>query len=347
MRRRSLRDHLLYLAARSTAWLPARAQIALSGRPPIIIDGQQLDPQVQLLFALARRRNRYGLLEPTIDAGRRRYRSETRIYRPHPTPVASVREFEIPGAEGALQVRHYQPDAAAGAALTVYFHGGGFVIGDLDTHDEPCRVLCHHADTHVLSVAYRLAPAYPFPAAVDDALAAFRWARANAESLGADPRRVAVGGDSAGANLSAVVAVEEKPFAQLLIYPPTDGITVHASRTLFDGFFLTGRDIAAFNAAYIAGRNLRDQIARISPMYARRTVPLAPAVVVVAGFDVLRDEVEAYARALSDCGTTVRLERFPMLGHGFIHMSAVSTAARRAMLLIARAWRATLDRGSA
>jgi acetyl esterase len=198
--------------------------------------------------------------------------------------------------------------------------------------------------THVLSVAYRLAPEHPFPAAVDDAAAAFRWARANAESLGADPRRVAVGGDSAGANLSAVVAIEEAPFAQLLVYPPTDGVTAYPSRTLFDGFFLTGRDRAAFSDAYLGGRKVRDQVARISPFHARRTAPLAPSVVVVAGFDILRDEVEAYARALSECRTSTRVERFPTLGHGFIHLTTICTAAQRAMLQIAHAWNAVLDR---
>jgi acetyl esterase len=344
MPRRSLNDRLMYIAARSTAWLPSRVQVALSGQSPITIDGQQLDPQLQLLLALRRRRTPRGLVEPTVEAGRRRYRREAQIYGPHPTPVGSVREFDIPGADGPLRARHYRPEAAASAPLTVYFHGGGFVIGDLDTHDEPCRFLCRHAGTHVLSVAYRLAPEHPFPAAVDDAAAAFRWARANAESLGADPRRVAVGGDSGGANLSAVVALEEAPWAQLLLYPPTDGVTSYASRTLFDGFFLTTRDRTAFSDAYLGGRKVRDQIARISPLYASRTAPLAPAVVVVAGFDILRDEVEAYARALSDCGTSTRVERFPALGHGFIHLTTVCTAARLAMLQIAHAWSAVLDR---
>jgi len=324
----------LYLAARLTAFLPRRLQIALSGEPPVVIDGQQLDPQVQLLRALRRGRNQYGLVEPTVEAGRARYRRDTKIFNPRPTRVGSVIDFEI----GSLRVRHYRPDRTDGGPLTVYFHGGGFVIGDLDTHDEPCRMLCRYAGCHVLSVAYRLAPEHPHPAAVKDALAAYRWARENAASLGADPRRVAVGGDSAGANLAAVVALRESPSAQLLIYPPTDEKTERPSRHLFDkGFFLSLADRQAFHSHYFAGtadpRSLMD---------AEIASPRAPALVAVAGFDILRDEAEAYARKLLDSGTPARILRFPGLGHGFVHMTGVCTTARRAVMEIAEEWRATL-----
>src|SRR5213075_437741 len=145
------------------------------------------------------------------------------------------RDLEI----GALAARLYTPKQET-RDLTLYFHGGGFVLGDLDTHDEPCRMLCRHAGSHILSVAYRCAPEHPFPAAVDDALASFRWARSNAASLGVETRRIAVGGDSAGANLAATVARYDTPVAQLLIYPPTDEWTERPSRQLFDnGFFLS------------------------------------------------------------------------------------------------------------
>src|SRR5581483_5029605 len=162
------------------------------------------------------------------------------------TPVDAVQDFEIPGPAGPLRIRHYStrhdstdstrhystrhqhqhqaPSTKHPAPLTVYFHGGGFVIGDLDTHDEPCRFLCRHAGVDVLSVAYRCAPEHPFPAAVEDAMAAFAWARANASALGADSGRVSVAGDSAGATIAAVVAQEARttpPAAQLLIYPAT------------------------------------------------------------------------------------------------------------------------------
>jgi len=309
---------LLYVVARLTAFLPRRLQIALSREPAVIVDRQQLDPQVQLLRAFRRRRGvQYNLLEPTITAGRKRYRAEARIFNPRPTRVASVRDFEL---DGGLRVRHYRPDRADGGPLTVYFHGGGFVIGDLDTHDEPCRLLCRHSRAHVLSVDYRRAPEHPYPAANDDALAAFRWARANARSLGADPGRVAVGGDSAGAYLAAAVAMADTPFAQLLLYPPTGVDVDYPSRTLFDkGFFLSMADHAAFRAHY-----------RPPPL----TPTPAPALVVIAGFDILRDEAEAYARALP----AAHILRYPGLGHGFIHMSSVATTARRAVREVGKEW---------
>jgi acetyl esterase len=316
---------LIYLGAKLTAFLPARLQIKLSGEPPVIVDGQQLDPQVQFLRALRKRRVRYGLVEPTVEAGRARYRRESAIFNPRPTRVRAVRDLEAAG----LRARLYSSGDAS-APLTVYFHGGGFVIGDLDTHDEPCRMLCRHSGSHVLSVAYRLAPEHPYPAAVKDALAAFRWARQNAESLGADPKRVAVGGDSAGANLAATVAVFDAPFAQLLFYPPTDETTDRPSRHLFDkGFFLSMNDHAAFRTYY-------------APEVLALEAGRAPALVVVAGFDILRDEVEAYAAKLP----RAQILRFPGLGHGFIHMTTVARAARRAVIAIAQRWRAMLDQPS-
>jgi acetyl esterase len=354
-----MRHRLLYLVAMLTALLPRRVQIALSGEPPIIVDGQQLDPQVQLLRALRRRRVRYGLVEPTVEAGRARYRREGAIFNPRPTSVGAVRDLEVAGMPARLYspLERFRPggwregaslsgrrDAArpagedAGAPLTVYFHGGGFVIGDLDTHDEPCRMLCRHSGSHILSVAYRLAPEHPYPAAVKDAVAAYRWARANAALLGADPRRVAVGGDSAGANLAAVVTTLDMPFAQLLIYPPTDEWTDRPSRHLFDKrFFLSLSDHDAFRKHYAPEHH--------SLLDVEFKAPPAPALVVVAGFDILRDEVEAYATRLRASGGHTEVLRFPGLGHGFIHMTTVATAARRAVVEIAEAWRKLLGTG--
>jgi acetyl esterase len=330
------RHRVMYATARLTAFLPRRAQIALSGEPPVIVDGQQLDPQVQLLRALRRKRRQYGLVEPSVEAGRARYRRESKIFNPRPTRVGSVLDFEI----GSLRVRHYRPDRTDGGPLTVYFHGGGFVIGDLDTHDEPCRMLCRYAGCHIQSIGYRLAPEHPYPAAVKDALAAFRWARANAASLGADPRRVAVGGDSAGANLAAVVALGESPCAQLLIYPPADGKTDRPSHHLFDkGFTLSMDDHHAFHSHYFGGGSVPEPPSLMETAFASSR---APALVAVAGFDILRDEVEAYAGKLADGGTLTRVLRFPGLGHGFVHMTTVCTTARRAVVSIAEEWRAML-----
>jgi acetyl esterase len=336
--------------ARALARLPLRARRWLSGEPPVVLDGQTLDPDVQLVRALRRRRARHGLCEPTPAAARARYRREARTFAGEPTAVGAVRDIMVNGADGALRARHYAPPHADGARapLLVYLHGGGFVIGDLDTHDEPCRRLCRQAETHVLAVDYRLAPEHPFPAALDDARAALRWARAHAAALGADPARVAIGGDSAGANLAAVaarLAAREgaPPRAQLLIYPTTDGPTERPSRALFgDGWFLDRADRAAFARHYTHGTGVGEEDPRISPLRAPDLGALPPALVVTAGFDILRDEGEAYAAALASAGTMVRAYREPTLPHGFLHMTALVPAAQAAVVRLAREWRELL-----
>jgi acetyl esterase len=344
---RSLRDRARCLAMRAMAHLPDRVKIRLSGTPAMIVDGQQLDPQLQLLRSIRRRQGMLGLVEPTVAAGRARFRHETLAFRGPTTKVAAVRDLEIAGASGPLRARHYVPDDGEGAPLTVYLHGGGFVIGDLDTHDEPCRILCHYAGLHVLSVEYRLAPEHPFPAALEDATAALVWAQANAATLGADPSRVSIGGDSAGANLSTVVSSltsrGKPPLAQLLIYPPTDGTTSRRSYELFgEGFFLSTKDRVAFGRHYL-GTATRESAALRSPLLASDLSNLPPALVVTAGFDLLRDEGEAYAQALASAGTVTRLQKHPGLGHGFIHLTGICPAARGATVAIAREWRALLD----
>jgi acetyl esterase len=262
------------------------------------------------------------------------------------TAVAAVREFDLDAGDRVLRVRHYAPFASASGErrpLTVYFHGGGFVIGDLDTHDEPCRVLCREGQTHVLSVAYRLAPEQPFPAAVEDAQAAFAWARGHAAELGADPVRVAVAGDSAGANLAAVVSAlapqDAPPAAQLLIYPTVDVYASRRSHTLFaDGFFLTMADRDQFLHHYAGASASVAADPRLSPLNAPALGAVPPAFIAIAGFDPLRDEGEAYAEALHAAGVGTTVLRFPSLPHGFIHVTGVNPAARDAMREIGRQW---------
>jgi acetyl esterase len=348
--RPTARERMLYLSARAMALMPDAVKIRLSREAPIVVDGQHLDPQLQVIRSVARGRQLPGLIEPTVAAGRQRYRRQTDVFRGPATHVAAVRDLEIPTRSGALlRARHYQPHATdrdAREPITVYFHGGGFVIGDLDTHDEPCRLLCRHASVHVLSVAYRLAPEHPFPAALDDAASAVAWARTNAASLGADPDRVAAGGDSAGANLTAVVGAEiggPRPFAQLLMYPATDFNSVRPSQHVFaNGFYLSRRDLDGFRDAYLGGTGVPFDDPRVSPLRARNLAGVPPTLLVIAGFDPLRDDGEAYGRALTEAGARVRTLRFPSLGHGFIHMTGVAPAARRAVTAIAGAWRAML-----
>jgi acetyl esterase len=343
-----LADRVERLISRVLVRLPPRVQVLLSGEPPVAVDGQTLDPHVQLVRALRRWRKAGGLCEPTPEQARARFRREALLFRGPVTAVGAVRDFAIPGPAGPLRVRHYAPAGSERQPLTVYLHGGGYVIGDLDTHDEPCRVLCGHAGVHLLSVDYRLAPEHPFPAALDDALAALRWAQAHATEFGADPGRVAIGGDSAGANLAAVVsrltARERPPYAQLLIYPPTDSETKRRSQALFsEGWFLSQADRDAFADHYLSGSGATGSDPRVSPLLAADHSGLAPALVVTAGFDILRDEAEAYHEALVAAGTTARLTRIPAHPHGFLHMTGVSPGARAALVQVGRDWRALLD----
>lgn len=283
----------------------------------------------------------------TIGAAERRarLRREALSVRGPVTPLAEVRGRTVPGAAGPLEARHYLPEAAAGAPLLLFFHGGGFVAGDLDTHDEPCRLLARHTGHQVLSVGYRLAPEHPFPAAIEDALAVFRWAAGHAAELGADPARVSVGGDSAGANLAAVLCQltageARRPAAQLLIYLPTDHGTPRPSHQLFDeGYLLSMADRAAYYDHYLRGTGADTEEPRVSPLRARDLSGLPPALVVVAGFDILRDESRAYARALREAGTRCEVVEAPTLAHGFINLTGCCNAARRATLELAGHWR--------
>ena len=335
-------DRARGLAARLLDRLPGPVRVALSGRRPVRVDGAVLDPTLQLAVALRRTRGRPEMTRQRPARSRARFRREVLATVGTPTPVWGRRDLTVDGADGALDARVYSPPAAAAGPvpLTVYFHGGGYVEGDLDTADEGCRVLCAESGHAVLSVAYRLAPEHPFPAGPRDALAAFRWAQDEADRLGVSS--VSVGGDSAGAALAATVAQAARdqapPAAQLLVYPPTDVPTERPSRALFDGFLLSDAQRQAYHHTYTAGTGADDRDPRISPLYGRLD-GLAPALVVTAGFDVLRDETDAYAAALAQAGTRVAHLRFAGLAHGFVNLAGMSRASRAALVQTARQWR--------
>ncbi len=347
MRRPKLFETIELALARTLFALPPQLQLRLSGRPQIVVDGLPLDPGMQLLLAISRQAGRLRTLshDSLAVARRRMYRETTRFGRTRP-PVGAVRDFTIAGPAGPLPVRHYAPpDARVPEPLLVFLHGGGFALGDLDTHDYPCRVLCRAARVHVLSVAYRLAPEHPYPAAVEDTLAALRYGQAHAAELGADPARVALGGDSAGAKLTAIVAQQTRahrpPVAPRLIYPKVDLGRHWPSRAHFArGYYLTGEDIDWFDAQY-AGQADPDDPGH-SPLRAADLSNLPPALLLTCGFDPLRDEGEAYAEALRKAGNRVIAWREPGLLHGFLHMAQVSPTAARALTRIAIDFRALL-----
>ena len=239
-------------------------------------------------------------------------------------------------------MRLYAPkrEAKRPAGLLVWFHGGGFVVGGLDTHDAALRRLANDAGCLVLSVEYRKAPEHPFPAPVDDAVAAFRWAQEQAASLGADPERVAVGGDSAGGNLAAVISQltrsDRPPCLQVLVYPATDLGRGHGSHRQFsDGYLLTKRTIDWFMENYLGGDASLVADPRASPLRAADLAGLAPAIVGIGGFDPLRDEGREYADRLREAGVAVERLDEPGLIHGYFAMAALP-APRDAVARIAR-----------
>lgn len=336
------------MVARTLRAFPGAWIRRLTGAAPITVEGRTLDPYVQFLLHARARKGTPGLCEPSPAAGRARYRREIAAMIASPTAVGEVRELTVPGGDGAtLHARHYAPVANDDAAqpLLVYFHGGGFVIGDLDTHDEPCRLLCHHANTHVLSVAYRLAPEFPFPCAVNDSIASLRWAVQHAASLGANASNVSIGGDSAGANLATVASLAlategSQIAAQLLIYPTTDSSARTASRARFaSGFMLEARDMEQFGEHYLQRDNGSPRDPRVSPLFATNLQLAPPALIVTAGFDPLRDEGMAYAAALQTTGVTVRVLAEDSLIHGFLHLTAAVPRALYAVQTIAAEWK--------
>jgi acetyl esterase len=323
------------VALRVALGLPEPVQRVLAGRR-VVLDGQTLAVDTQLMLRLERVVREPSAEDLPLPDGRRLLVQHTAIAGGHQR-VGSVRDLEVAGRPGRLYV---PSDAASPGPLLVFFHGGGWVYGDLDSHDPPCRFLAERSGVRILAVDYRLAPEHPFPAAYDDAVAAYRWVVENAGSVDADVTRLGVGGDSAGGNLAAVTAVaaarDGLPLAfQLLVYPGTDGTRRTDSRDLFGtGFYLTEEYMDRSLDRYAPHPEQRAD-PRVSPLLGEVPDGLAPAYVATAGFDPLRDEGEAYARKLSDAGVEVELRRFPDQIHGFLNVVGAGRSARAASAEVA------------
>lgn len=348
----SITDRLTKAAMTASGALPG-AVIQLAAGAPRRIDGQVLDPHFQAGVRVMSRLSKGEYEDLPLEQARRTVERSAFTVSGNRIDLAVVKDLVLPlaggdpaGGESAgeesaradLPARLYSPvDGDEPLPMLIYFHGGGWVLGSIDSHDATCRYIARMGGLKVLSVDYRLAPEFRFPTAVDDAVASFRYVRDNAGALGVDPERIAVGGDSAGGNLAAVVcqqardAGEKTPDFQLLFVPATNMSARTRSFELFgEGFFLTSKNMDWYENTYL--RSDADRLdLRASPLLAEDFSGLPPAHVATGGFDPLRDEGEAYARKMADAGVTVSLRRHSTMVHPFVNAVGATPLARAAL----------------
>ncbi len=346
----SLQIKVETLAVRVALGLPERVQRALL-RKPVILDGQTLAAETQMMLKLQQLTRQPGLAMVPLEEARPIVLHHGGMVAGN-QPIGALREVMVDGGDGPRAARLYIPSSRLGAdpvPTLLFIHGGGHALGGLDSHDGACRYLAELSGVQVLSVDYRLAPEHPFPAAVEDCFAAYQWLVKNADNLNADVDRLAVGGDSAGGNLAATTAIQAAeaglPMAfQLLVYPVTDFVNRSASRELFDGggFYLERPGMDILHRWYLPDAELDGH--PLASVGLRTEFPrgLAPALVVTAGFDPLRDEGEAYARLLGEHGVEVTTQRYPSMIHGFFNIVGVGREAKANVADIARRLRDAL-----
>jgi acetyl esterase len=308
-----------------------------------------LDPFIQALFDRMPQLVRYPLWEKSPAEARAAFKLLTQFSDPQSVPIGKTVDIAGSGSEGSVPMRVYTPVAAGSGALPglIFFHGGGFVMGDLDSYDPLCRTLANASGYRLISVDYRLAPEHKFPAAVDDAYAAFTWISSHAGELGIDPNRLAVGGDSAGGNLTAVVCqlARDRNSAppigfQLLIYPAIV-MGVPRERTPATGFVEDARNLRWFQEQYLPPE-CKAADPRISPLMAADFRNLPPAYIVTAGFDLLRQDGIAYSEKLKAAGVAVTHVDYPTMIHGFFLMQNWIPVAPEAISAAAQAVKAAL-----
>lgn len=306
-----------------------------------------VDPQTEAFLRQLAEEEAPPITEQTPEMAREAYRALAEILGPGPA-VERVDDRAIPGPGGAIPLRVYRPPGEGPFGALVYFHGGGWVLGDLETHDHLCRSLCNEGGCVVAAVDYRRAPEHRCPAAAEDAWAALGWVAEHAAELDVDPRRLGVGGDSAGGNLTAVVTQRARDAGapalvfQLLLYPTADLRLGHPSmEENADGYLLTRDHMRWFRSHYL-GAEIPYEDPRASPLLAASHAGLPPALVVVAGFDPLRDEGEAYAERLRAAGVPVTLRRWEGTVHLFVQLWPLLDAGREALGQVGAALRSAL-----
>jgi acetyl esterase len=307
-----------------------------------------VQPEIEALLARMAAAGAPPLERQSVAEARRLHAASAATLQGPPVPVAAAADRTIPGPAGDLRVRVYTPHGEPPFPIVVWFHGGGWVVGTLDTFDTICRALAAAVPAVVVAVDYRLAPEHRFPAAVEDSYAATMWASRNAAELRGAQHRLAVAGDSAGGNLAAVVALGARDRGgpaigfQLLVYPITDvGMDTASYREKADGYYLTAAGMRWYWDHYLGGADGTSPDA--SPLRAAFFGGLPPALVITAEHDPLRDEGEAYAARLRAAGVPAAVSRYPGMVHGFFRWRAVTPAADACMQEAAAALRGVLS----
>jgi acetyl esterase len=309
-----------------------------------------LDPQMKSLLDAMAKANLPGF--HTLTPVEARKQMVSRVAPVTPEPIAQVEDRSIPGPGGEIPIRIYTPEGSGPFGALVYFHGGGWVLGDIAMTDQPCRMLAKQSGCVVASVEYRLAPEHKFPAAPDDCYAATKWVSDNASSIKVDPKRIAVGGTSAGGTLAAVVAIMARERGcpgiayQLLIYPATTAELTSPSQKQFaeDGYILSRADMEWFWGHYLASTADRTN-PYACPAYIKTFSGLPPAMVITAEYDPLRDEGEAYAVRLREESVSTVVKRYDGVTHGFFGMPSVLDKSKLAIAEAAAALRAAIGDG--
>jgi len=332
--------------ARALTQLPLRSSLLrafFTGARTRPVEGLVVDPDIAVMIGLDAMMNSSDLRRRSAPIARAQQAEAISMVEIPKLEGVTLDTITLRGDAGPIPARRYVPEGLAAPSPAVLFiHGGGWVTGDLDTHDTFCRQIAVEGRLRVIAVDYRLAPEHPFPAAVDDSLAAFRDVAARADELGVDPAQIAVMGDSAGGNLSAVVSLRtrgdaRRPALQVLVYPAVDATFSHRSHAIFaEGWVLTKGMIDWYYDHYAGDAPSRRRDPDISPLHAEDHAGLPPALIYTAGFDPLRDEAAAYAERLTAAGVSNALVCFDSMVHGFVLMGGFAEGARDASSRIIR-----------
>lgn len=335
------------IALRGFGRTPQPLMKQLARRAPVNKDGEVMAPEIAVALAAINRAPAKDFIELPIAAGRKMLEDTTFVFADEFEPFAVEEDLIIPSQTGNISATRYRYRAEFSRGLMLYFHGGGWTFGSRVSHDSVARFLAAEAGIDVMVIDYRLAPEHPFPAAIDDALAAWDYISENAARWGFGPYQLIIGGDSAGGNIAAVLAQlikgrDVQPALQVLLFPVTDASKQAPSYEEFaEGYFLSAAQMEWHISQYLTTEeDAFDPM--VSPLLAEDVSGVAPAYIAVAGFDVLRDEGIEYAKKLMRAGVPTQLERESGLIHGFVSVTGVSPAARHAAKKVARAIRDVL-----